>query len=532
MLVKVRAAVRNYDVELPCNTIRAWTIGMLMTTVGSALNMLFSLRSPSITITSVVAQLITYPMGVAWDHVFPDREFNVGGLKFNFRPGPFNYKEHALIVIMANASYGGGAGYFTDILTAQVGFYGFDWGWGFAICLAFTTQCIGFGLAGLTRRWLVEPAAMIWPANLVNASFMYALHDHSQTDPAKANGWTISRYRYFLYVFIGAFCWYWIPGVIFQGLSVFAFATWIAPNNVTVNKVFGGYSGMSLIPLTFDWTEVTGYVFSPLVAPWHAICNTLIGLVIFYWITAAGVHFSGLWYADYLPFSSSTSYDNTAAEYNVTKILTSEYTLDLAKYEAYSPLFLSTTFALCYGLSFAAISAVVVHVALFNGQEIWARWRQTHGELDDVHTKMMRKYRSIPWWWFIAILVPCLALSFVTIYVWPTHMTWWSLIIAILISLVWMVPIGMVQAVTNIQLGLNVFTEFIIGYMLPGKPNAMMLFKTYGYITMTQGLAFVEDMKLGHYLKVPPRTMFAGQLAATLWSCLVQTAVFYCKLPC
>lgn len=46
---------------------------------------------------------------------------------------------------------------------------------------------------------------------------------------------------------------------------------------------------------------------------------------------------------------------------------------------------------------------------------------------------------------------------------------------------------------------------------------------------MTQGLAFVADMKLGHYLKLPPRTMFFGQLIATVWSCLVQVAVFYCK---
>jgi hypothetical protein len=37
--------------------------------------------------------------------------------------------------------------------------------------------------------------------------------------------------------------------------------------------------------------------------------------------------------------------------------------------------------------------------------------------------------------------------------------------------------------------------------MQPGKPNAMMLFKTYGYITMTQGLAFTQDMKLGKLIK-------------------------------
>ena len=43
--------------------------------------------------------------------------------------------------------------------------------------------------------------------------------------------------------------------------------------------------------------------------------------------------------------------------------------------------------------------------------------------------------------------------------------------------------------------------------MQPGLPTAMMLFKTYGYITMYQALAFVQDLKLGHYMKVPPRTM-------------------------
>jgi hypothetical protein len=90
--------------------------------------------------------------------------------------------------------------------------------------------------------------------------------------------------------------------------------------------------------------------------------------------------------------SDSQSYDNHAHVYNVTRILTKDYTLDLAKYEAYSPLFLSTTFALTYGLSFAAISSLIVHTALFHGEEIWIRLRAPEGSLDDIHTKMMKKY--------------------------------------------------------------------------------------------------------------------------------------------
>jgi OPT family oligopeptide transporter len=127
---------------------------MIMTTIFSALNTLFSLRNPSITVTSIVAQLVAYPLGMGWSYVMPDHQFKLFGLKFNFNPGPFNFKEHALIVLMANAAYGGGTGYFTYILTAQHSYYKLDWGWGYAILLGLTTQCVGFGLAGLARKFV------------------------------------------------------------------------------------------------------------------------------------------------------------------------------------------------------------------------------------------------------------------------------------------------------------------------------------------------------------------------------------------
>lgn len=59
-------------------------------------------------------------------------------------------------------------------------------------------------------------------------------------------------------------------------------------------------------------------------------------------------------------------------------------------------------------------------------------------------------------------------------------------------------------------------TEFVAGYLLPGRPLANMMIKTYGYMTMSQGLGFVEDLKLGFYMKVPPRAMFRTQLWCTI----------------
>jgi OPT family oligopeptide transporter len=71
----------------------------------------------------------------------------------------------------------------------------------------------------------------------------------------------------------------------------------------------------------------------------------------------------------------------------------------------------------------------------------------------------------------------------------------------------------------------SVITELIIGYMLPGRPVAMMLFKTWGYITMAQALGFSSDFKLGHYMKIPPRAMFWAQVICTIISGTVQLGV-------
>jgi hypothetical protein len=45
------------------------------------------------------------------------------------------------------------------------------------------------------------------------------------------------------------------------------------------------------------------------------------------------------------------------------------------------------------------------------------------------------------------------------------------------------------------------------------------------YNTLAQAVSFSESLKIGLYMKVPPRTLFCGQIVATFWSCLVQVGV-------
>lgn len=97
---------------------------------------------------------------------------------------------------------------------------------------------------------------------------MNAMYEtHHVKDPTIIGG-NMSRYRWFGLVTVVSCVYYFIPGFLAQFLSVTAVATWFAPQNPVVNQMFGGITGVSLLPITFDWTQVAGYIGSPLNVPW------------------------------------------------------------------------------------------------------------------------------------------------------------------------------------------------------------------------------------------------------------------------
>jgi OPT oligopeptide transporter protein len=106
---------------------------------------------------------------------------------------------------------------------------------------------------------------------------------------------------------------------------------------------------------------------------------------------------------DHLRISGRGSYDNTQSRYNVTRILNADSNFDQAAYEAYSPLFIPTTFAISYGLSFASITATLTHAFLYFRRQIWTQARKAMHEQPDVHARLMSRYPQVPQWWYLII---------------------------------------------------------------------------------------------------------------------------------
>ena len=250
--------------------------------------------------------------------------------------------------------------------------------------------------------------------------------------------------------------WSQTPRYLFSALSIFNWACWIAPNDPTVNTLFGYSSGLGLSILTFDWAQIA-YTNSPLLNPWWAQANFLMGFV-FFWVIVPILYFTNTWYAQYLPILSSYAFDNTGAHYNVTHILTPNNTLDQAKYEAYSPLFLPTAFAVSYGLGFAVISATLSHTFLYFRKQILSvmQSRNLPSRRSDIHARLMSKYKEVPQWWYGVIFSGTFVFAIVSIKGSASELPVWALILALSIAFIYVVPLGMIAAITKYVILLSV----------------------------------------------------------------------------
>ncbi|KAJ7579282.1 small oligopeptide transporter [Mycena floridula] len=523
---EVRSAVANFDdPEMPVSTIRSWTIGLVWAILLAGINQFLFLRTPSVMVASLVALLVVYPFGRVWARFMP--HCNIIG--HNLNPGPWTIKEHVLAVTIA--SVGAQNAYATNVIATQRIFYREIYPFSFQWMFVMSTQLIGFSLCGITKRFLISPPSMIWPNTLVSCALFNTLHSQNYQGVGHVTG--ISREKYFFYVFAGATLWYFVPGYLFQALSMFSWACWIAPHNMRVNQLFGYRSGLGFSMITFDWNQIT-YIGSPLVTPWWAQANILVGFVFFFWFLTPVLYYTNVWNSQYMPISSNLAFDNTGKPYDVSRILDSNGLMNMTAYKAYSPLYISTTFAISYGSAFLGIAAVVTHTLIFFWRPIQVNFRTSLTQQQDIHARLMSRYPPVPEWYYACIFVITFTLGCLCIKLWPTGMEIWAMVIALVFGSVYLIPIGMIRAITNREIGLNVLTELIVGFMLPGRPIAMMMFAKASFTRYSiishlndavPALQYTQNFKLGHYMKVPPRYMFWGQIVAIVITGTVQIAV-------
>ncbi|TQV98969.1 hypothetical protein V2A60_007340 [Cordyceps javanica] len=527
------------DPTLSAITFRSMTIGLGLSVFGGVLSGIFYFKPQFVSIPAVFIAVVAFLLGEAMARLIPRR----GALGRLLNPGPFNIKEHLAITIMANAASTSALG--LEIVAAERLYYDRRFSGAITFFMLISSQCLGYGMAGMMRKTMVYPAAMLWPANLPINSMLERLHSRAPSNR--------KPFRVFLYVFLGIFFWEIIPQWIcplLTGVSVFCLAN---RKSLTFTNIFGGAEGnegLGLFSICLDWQYISGGL-SPLYFPVGSLISQGIGIAGCI-ILFTGVYYSNIWEAKKFPFLSQIIFSDSSTagnpvQWNQTAAIGPDGKINMTAVDELGLPNFAASNVLNILLTNMCIAAAITHLILWYPVEIKAAFRflsprrmlasiksvggrlglssspraadsdESHSEAHyDPHYLLMQNYKECPDWWYGIVLVLSATVALVIIYTSKSTLPWWGLLVACLVGYCHLLVFGSMQGITGVSFTIQSIIQMIGGYMRPRFPISNMYFSLYSYNSLLQGTLLAKDLKLAQYGHLAPRTTFAMQMVGTV----------------
>ncbi|KAJ7484920.1 peptide transporter MTD1 [Mycena galericulata] len=507
------------DPTLPAFTFRMWFLGLGLSCFGAVLGQIFYFRPQTISVSQLFLQILAYILGVLMQEIIPGPYNDRYGYKtpnnafWRFmNPGPFNMKEHVAITIFASTAAGSALA--ISIFAADELYYNIQPNAGVGIFTLIGSQLLGYGLGGIMRSFLVYPTYMVFPSLLPTVQLFDALHRGKKIFLQK------KRVRFFWSCFIAIFIWEWFPEFspverrTLTGISIFCLAKRDSP---WFTRIFGGAAGnegLGVFAFCFDWNYVggsLGALFTPLSTQLSLYFGTLICIIAF-----CALYANNVWNGQNFPWLSQELFYENGTQYDQLAILDENFRLDKAALDVQGlPWFASSQVLTKIGTNLS-IGATITHVILWYGKDILEVIRRYRaGDAYDPHLAKMKVYPEVPMWWYILVFIGSFAMAMATVYTGGSGMPGWGLVVGIIISAVFLPFVTTVYAITGFTTSMQNLVQIIGASIMPGSPQTNMYFTLYGFNTLQQALALVQDLKM-QYTKLPPRVTFTVQSVGTV----------------
>jgi len=293
-------------------------------------------------------------------------------------------------------------------------------------------------------------------------------------------------------------------------------------HNLVFTNLFGGAQGnegLGFLSISFDWNYIAGFG-SPLWLPFQTLFNSFIGYL-GCTILFMGLFYGNVWRAQDFPFLSQFLFDPSSnstnfVTYNTTSIFNSDFIVDNDAVDAQGIPWLTSSYVGYLITSNAGLTATIVHMLLWNYNEIKLGWAFVNTEnlkrlvtpstyafwknrgvrteeekevllndptIDPHYKKMVPNYDEVPDSWYFACFLASFITAMVCLYVMKSTLPWWGLVLGTIMTIIFMLFFGAQYAITGFGFNLQPIFQMLAGYMFPGRPLGMHHLRPYLYIT-------------------------------------------------
>ncbi|OLN93273.1 Oligopeptide transporter 1 [Colletotrichum chlorophyti] len=519
----------------PSLTFRSIFLSTCLSAFQAVMSQIYTFKPTAITISGTFIVLIGYFAGKAWTNVFPRgdnleakwRAKNGDGklpayirfFKF-INPGPWGLKEHAICSITATSASNAAAS--IQVFAAQDLFYDLPLSATTVILTVISIGLFGYGICGVMRPIAVWHVDAVYWGTLPTVKTLQGLHwqDLKNSKPL----------RWFWYSFAGMFVYEFFPAYIFPWLnsvSIPCLAAMKATGSkaAVLTNLFGGATnneGLGLFTISLDWQYITSFSTSlPLVLQAH----TAVGFFICF-LAMIGIYYTNAWDAKSQPFMSTRLRSQSGGTYPVAKVFTGGV-LNREALAQYGIPRLTGSFAYAMFMANAAIGALVAHCILFWGGDVKRAYQSAKsGRYDDRHHDHMTKnYKETPWWWYIIVLVLSFVLGLIVVLTQNITLPAWAYVVSLLLG-IFIAPFSTIlYSRFGNGIATNNLSKMLAGLILPERPIGNMYFAAWSHNVISNAVNLSNDLKMGEYLKIPPRVMFLTQIYGTILGGFINYAV-------
>ncbi|KAI0343069.1 oligopeptide transporter [Trametopsis cervina] len=515
------------DDEDPALTFRSLFLGTVFAGLGAALCQIYLFKPVQVTVSTVFLLLIIYTIGNAWSVLLPRASW-VEGTRFArfsrwihfINPGPFGIKEHVVASLIASTAAGGSSAVMN--FAVQRLYYDTNVHATTAVLATFSTACFGYGLVGLLRPLTVYPSEMVYWANLPTVSIFQALHFDTSGNA--------KRVKLFWIAFSVMFIYEVFPSYIFpllNGINIICLSTQKSPSGAVdvITNLFGGTNGnegLGFLSFGLDWQYITSVAMS---YPLLQQANSWVGIGFCYIIVMA-IYYTNTWNSKSFPMLSTSLFAQNGTRYPQKVVFGSTFTLNKTALEEVGLPALTGSNAWSNLTQNLAIGALFAHTVLFWGPYVVKSFKQAKaGTQPDRHWQAMKKYKEAPWYWYAGLLVLAFFAGLIVVLKGETTLPAWAYVIALLLG-AFVTPFStLLYARAGNGIATNQLMKMVAGAVNPGKPVANLYFSMWSHDVIATSIGLAGDLKMGQYLKVPPRVMFLTQVWGTILGAIVNYAV-------
>jgi hypothetical protein len=381
-----------------------------------------------------------------------------------------------------------------------------------------------------------------------------ALHGVN-TDGDQCGRFKMPRLKFFWIVSGCFFIYHFIPSYFVTTLQSVAILCLITSNRTARFLGSGGSnSGVGIMAMTFDFT--VGHGEHSIVNPWWTSANYIGSKVLWEWILVPICYYSNLWnqpklqssyrYPDGEDFGILNSLKifnrngttifvkhpakNTSS---IEYLLQNDFHLDIEKYERNKPFYLTEFNVISYFSRFISITASMTYIALWYGTDM-VRFtmdaynsKKSSKALNDIHNQLMSKYYELPEWKWGLWLLGWGIVTIIVTQTTPFRMPIWATLLSILIGILGSFINGFLRAISGARISNHLLSEIVIGHIAPGNTILMATFASLCRNIQIQSVELLGDLKLGHYLHIPPIAMITSQVYGVLIGVICNTSTAF-----